>query len=90
MRATERTPHCSPASGATTVAPLRGAGYLYLNRYHGRNTFAREHYYRLSHCRTAVAHLQENAARIREAVRHYPIPKPFFVLGREGAAFAID
>jgi glycosyltransferase involved in cell wall biosynthesis len=75
---------------ATTVAPLRGAGHLYLYRYHGRNTFAREHHYRLSHCRTAVAHLQENAARIREAVRHYPIAKPFFVLGREGAAFAID
>jgi glycosyltransferase involved in cell wall biosynthesis len=75
---------------ATKVAPLRGAGYLYLYRYHGRNTFAREHHYRLSGCRTAVAHLHENAARIREAVRHYPIARPLFVLGREGAAFAID
>jgi hypothetical protein len=34
--------------------------------------------------------VQENAARIREAVKHYPIARPFFVLGREGAAFAIE
>jgi glycosyltransferase involved in cell wall biosynthesis len=75
---------------ATTVAPLRGAGHLYLYQYHGRNTFSREHHYRLSGCRTGVAHLQKNAARIREAVTHYPIARPLFVLGRDGLAFAID
>jgi hypothetical protein len=76
--------------GTTTVAPLRGAGHLYLYQYHGRNTFARGHHYRLSECRTAVAHVHENAARIREAVTHYPIARPCLVLGREGPAFAID
>jgi glycosyltransferase involved in cell wall biosynthesis len=74
----------------TTVVPLRGAGHLYLYQFHGRNMFSREHHYRLSGCRTAVAHLQQNAARIREAVTHFPIARPLFVLGREGAAFAID
>jgi len=74
----------------TTVAPLRGAGHLYLYQFHGRNSFSREHHYRLSGCRTAVAHLQENAARIREAVTHFPIARPLFVFGREGPAFAID
>src|SRR5207253_886494 len=76
--------------GTTTVAPLCGAGHLYLYQYHGRNTFARGHHYRLSECRTAVAHVHENAARIREAVTHYPIARPCLVLGREGPAFAID
>jgi glycosyltransferase involved in cell wall biosynthesis len=75
---------------ATTVAHLRGAGHLYLYRFHGRNTFPREHHYRLSYCRTDVAHLRENAARIREAVAHYPIARPCFVVGRDGPAFAID
>jgi hypothetical protein len=74
----------------TTVVPLRGAGHLYLYQFHGRNTFSRQHHYRLSGCRTAVAHLHENAARIREAVTHFPIARPLFVLGQEGAAFAID
>jgi FkbM family methyltransferase len=75
---------------ATNVTHLRGAGHLYLYQYHGRNTFPREHHYRLSNCRTAVAHLRENAARIREAVAHYPIARPCFVVGRDGPAFAID
>jgi glycosyltransferase involved in cell wall biosynthesis len=74
----------------TKVAPLRNAGYLYLYRSHGANTFSREHHHRLSSCRTTVAHLRENADRIREAARHYPIPRPCSVVGREGPAFAID
>jgi glycosyltransferase involved in cell wall biosynthesis len=73
----------------TTVVPLRGAGHLYLYQFHGRNTFSRAHHYRLSGCRTGVAHVHENAARIREAVTHFPIARPLFVLGREGPAFAI-
>jgi hypothetical protein len=75
---------------ATTVVPLRGNGHLYLYRYHGRNTFSRAHHYRLSGCRTGVAYVNENADRIREAVTHYPIARPCFVLGLEGPAFAIN
>lgn len=72
------------------VAHLGGAGHLYLYQYHGRNTFPREHHYRMSSCRTSNAHLQENADRLREAARHYPIPRPYFVVGREGPAFALS
>jgi glycosyltransferase involved in cell wall biosynthesis len=72
------------------VANLAGAGYLYLYQYHGRNTFSRDHHYRLSNCRTSIAHLNENADKLREAVRHYPIAKPCFVVGREGPAFALN
>jgi glycosyltransferase involved in cell wall biosynthesis len=77
-------------SNATRVVPLRGAGYLYLYRYHGRNTFSREHHYQLTICRASLEHVKENAARIREAVTHYPVARPCFVVGREGLAFAID
>jgi hypothetical protein len=71
------------------VAHLSGAGHLYLYQYHGRNTFPREHHYRMSSCRTSNAHLHENADRLREAVSHYPIPRPYVVVGREGPAFAL-
>jgi glycosyltransferase involved in cell wall biosynthesis len=75
---------------AIKVAHLRGAGYLYLYQYHGRNTFSREHHYRLSSCCAPVAYLHEHADRLREAVTHYPIAKPCFVFGRDGPAFALD
>ena len=35
-------------------------------------------------------HRQFPHDRIRDAVKHYPIAKPCFVIGREGPAFAID
>ena len=55
-----------------------------------RNTFPREHHYRMSGCRTSNAHLNEHAELLREAVSHYPIPRPYFVVGREGPAFALS
>jgi glycosyltransferase involved in cell wall biosynthesis len=73
-----------------SVANLTGAGYLYLYQYHGRNTFSREHHYRLSNCCASIAYLNENADKLREAVRHYPIAKPCFVIGRDGPAFAMN
>ncbi len=76
--------------GAVPVAHLGGAGHLYLYQFHGRNTFPREHHYHMSSCRTTNAQLQENADRLREAVRHYPIARPCFVVGREGPAFALN
>ncbi len=72
------------------VAHLSGMGHLYLYQYHGANTFSREHHYRLNSCRTSNAQLQQNEAKLREATRHYPIPKPYFVVGREGPAFALN
>lgn len=75
---------------STPVAHLSGAGHLYLYQYHGRNTFSREHHYQMSTCRTSNAHLQENAQRLREAVSHYPLPRPYFVFGREGLAYALS
>jgi hypothetical protein len=75
---------------SVNVAPLSGAGHLWLYQYHGANTFSREHHYHMNSCRTSNAQLHENAEKIREAARHYPIPKPYFVVGREGPAFALN
>jgi glycosyltransferase involved in cell wall biosynthesis len=75
---------------ALPVAHLSGAGHLYLYQYHGRNTFSREHHYHLNSCRTSNAQLQQNEATLRAAARHYPIPKPYFVVGREGPVFALN
>jgi glycosyltransferase involved in cell wall biosynthesis len=72
------------------VAHLSGVGHLYLYQFHGRNTFSREHHYRLSSCRTSNAQLQQNADKLREAASHYPIAKPYLVVGREGPAFALN
>ena len=72
------------------VAHLQDAGYLYLYRYHGRNTYPREHHYGLSQYRRASnAHINRLAARIREAATHYPIPRPCLVVGHEGPCFAL-
>jgi len=72
------------------VAHLSGAGHYYLYQYHGDNTFSREHHYQLASCRTSNAHLLEHASELREAARHYPIPRPYLVVGREGPAFALN
>jgi len=76
---------------AVRVAPLSGAGYLYLYRYHGRNTYSREHHSSLQaeRARSNAALLRE-ADRLKEAVRHYPIARPCRVAGREGTAFVLE
>lgn len=71
------------------VASLVGYGYLYLYTYHGRNTFSKDHHHNLStFSRTADAMLAE-ARQIREALSHYPIPRPVAVVGRDGPAFVV-
>ena len=77
--------------GAVPVAALHGVGDLYLYRYHGRNTFSREHHYRLCACRSrSNAQLLEDAARLQQAIRYYPIARPCSVVGREGPAFVLN
>ena len=73
------------------VAALQGAGHLYLYRYHGRNTFSREHHCSLRDERSRPnADLLHDAALLHEAIRHYPIPCPCSVVGREGLAFVLN
>lgn len=71
------------------VAEFSHHGYLYLYHYHGRNTYSREHHYRLSNCRTTNAWLAQRAEKLREALSCYDIPRPILVTGREGLAFSV-
>ncbi len=73
------------------VAPLTGAGHLYLYRYHGRNTYSREHHASLRSERSrSNAELLRDAGLLREAIRHYPIALPCTVVGRDGPALVLE
>lgn len=77
--------------GSIPVAALRGVGYLYLYRYHGRNTFSRDHHSSLRAERSrSNAQLLMDVNKLQEAIRHYPIPLPCSVVGREGSAFVLN
>ncbi len=76
-------------NAVTKLAPLSGAGHLYLYQYHGANTFSREHHYRLSGFRTSVEHMRAHAKDVTETARHCGLARPCFAVGGEGVAFAL-
>ena len=77
--------------GSIPVAALKGVGYLYLYRYHGRNTFSRDHHGSLRAERSrSNAQLLMDVDILREAIRYYPVPRPCSVVGREGSAFVLN
>lgn len=69
------------------VAGLRGQGHLYLYTYHGRNTFDRDHHHRMAIFSRSAAELRSREDLIRRAMGHYPVPRPYLVVGRDGPAF---
>ncbi|MET0553825.1 MAG: glycosyltransferase [Vicinamibacteria bacterium] len=75
---------------AVPVVPLRHQGHLYLYTYHGRNTFSKEHHHRLAQFGAPAAYLQDREAVIRQASAHYPVPRPFAVVGSDGPAFVVN
>jgi glycosyltransferase involved in cell wall biosynthesis len=99
-----RYPECGPDSrqgedwvfmeslyASVRLAPLMGAGYLYLYRYHGRNTYSMEHHCSLRNERSrSNAALLQDADRLKEVIRYYPIARPCPVVGREGTAFVLQ
>ena len=77
--------------GSIPVAPLKGVGHLYLYRYHGRNTFSRDHHSSLRAERSrSNAQLLSDVDILQDAIRYYPIPRPCAVVGREGLAFVLN
>jgi glycosyltransferase involved in cell wall biosynthesis len=77
--------------GCIPVASLRGVGHLYLYRYHGRNTFSREHHSNLRAERSrSNEQLLLDVDKLQEAIRCYPIARPCSVVGREGPAFVLS
>lgn len=73
-----------------SVVGAKGLGYLYLYNYHGRNTFNREHHYRMSLFSRSAGELERAKGVIREAMAHYPVAKPYLVVGRDGPAYMLD
>ena len=72
------------------VAGLRGQGHLYLYTYHGSNTFDREHHHRMAIFSRPVAQLVSQRDHICSAMVHYPVPRPYLVIGRDGPAFMLN
>jgi glycosyltransferase involved in cell wall biosynthesis len=72
------------------IVSLRGEGHLYLYTYHGRNTFDREHHHRLARSSLTARELEVRRQVILSAMRHYPVPRPYAVIGRDGPAFTVN
>jgi glycosyltransferase involved in cell wall biosynthesis len=76
---------------AVPVVHMRGAGHLYLYQFHGRNTFSRDHHQGLSRYRGVPrVHLEARREQLCEALRYYDIPRPVYVVGPDGPAFAMS
>jgi glycosyltransferase involved in cell wall biosynthesis len=68
------------------VAPLDGHGYLYLYRFHGRNTTPEYHHANLYSWGTRPTEfLQHEGATLRRALAYYRLPMPYNVQGRDGS-----
>jgi hypothetical protein len=65
-------------------------GYLYIYEFHGRNTFSKEHHYRLMSCRAPNDIVDAQRERIRETALHFAIAKPFTVIGADGPVFSVS
>lgn len=67
------------------VVTLRDHGQLYVYRFHGHNTTSEEHHWRLAGfgCRD-VSFLRERGRTLMESLSHFPLPKPYRILGRTG------
>jgi len=75
---------------AVAVAAAKDLGHLYLYTFHGRNTFDKGHHYRMAACGRSISDLQARRDTICAAMAHYPVAKPYLVVGRDGPAFSLD
>jgi glycosyltransferase involved in cell wall biosynthesis len=75
---------------AVAVVAARDLGHLYLYTYHGRNTFTKGHHYRMAAFGRSISDLKARRDTICAAMAHYPVAKPYLVVGRDGPAFGLD
>jgi glycosyltransferase involved in cell wall biosynthesis len=71
------------------VVAVEDLGHLYLYTHHGRNTFDEAHHRGMGAFSRSVSDMRARRDVIRRAMVHYPVPKPYFVLGRDGPAFVL-
>jgi glycosyltransferase involved in cell wall biosynthesis len=73
------------------VAMLGGMGWLYLYVFHGGNTWSKEHHYSLTADFSFPNEwVEARSEEIRQAMRHYPIPRPVVVCGTRGPVFRLS
>jgi glycosyltransferase involved in cell wall biosynthesis len=75
---------------SVAVSAAKDLGHLYLYTYHGRNTFGRDHHSRMAAFGRPISDIQTRLGVIRAAMAHYPIAKPYVLMGREGTGFVLD
>ena len=75
---------------AVEVSAAKDLGHLYLYTYHGRNTFSRDHHYRMAAFGRSSSDIQGRLRTIRAAMAHYRVAKPYAVVGRDGPGFVLD
>ena len=72
------------------ISAAKDLGHLYLYTYHGRNTFSRDHHHRMAGFGRTSLDIQGKLRTIRAAMAHYPIAKPYALVGRDGPGFVLD
>lgn len=63
------------------LASLRGAGQLYVYRYHGRNTLPKTHHQQIAGFICREAFFQQRQPALQAALRYYRLPMPYQVMG---------
>jgi glycosyltransferase involved in cell wall biosynthesis len=72
------------------VSAAKDLGHLYLYTYHGLNTFSQDHHHRMAMFGRSFFDIQANLRTIRAAMAHYPVAKPYTVVGRDGPGYVLD
>ena len=72
------------------VSAAKDLGHLYLYTYHGRNTFGQDHHNRMAMFGRSSFDIQGKIPTIRAAMAHYPVAKPYTVMGRDGLGYVLD
>ncbi|MEQ8251992.1 MAG: glycosyltransferase [Oceanibaculum nanhaiense] len=62
---------------------LSDYGYIYVYRYHARNTCSKEHHQKLSKYATNSEFVVKNIPKILESLKYYALPKPIAVRCRD-------
>jgi glycosyltransferase involved in cell wall biosynthesis len=75
---------------AVAVSAAKDLGHLYLYTYHGRNTFSQAHHSHMAAFGRSSSDIQGSLRTIRAAMAHYPVAKPYAVVGRDGPGFILD
>jgi glycosyltransferase involved in cell wall biosynthesis len=75
---------------AVAVSAAKNLGHLYLYTYHGRNTFGQAHHSHMAAFGRSSSDIQGSLRTIRAAMAHYPVAKPYALMGRDGLGFVLD